>query len=96
MRPILANRKLAISYRSVFTACSPLHGRSDMPTLVLGAWGCGAFENDPYRTASDFRQALENDFDGAFSEIVFAITDWSPERRFLGPFRDVFVAKDPA
>lgn len=60
--------------------------------LVLGAWGCGAFANDPQRTAMDFRQALENDFSGAFADIVFAITDWSPERRFLGPFRDVFVA----
>jgi uncharacterized protein (TIGR02452 family) len=60
--------------------------------LVLGAWGCGAFANDPHRTAVDFRQALENDFRGAFSDIVFAITDWSPERRFLGPFRDVFSA----
>lgn len=58
--------------------------------LVLGAWGCGAFGNDPHRTAVDFRQALENEFAGAFSDIVFAITDWSPERRFLGPFRDVF------
>lgn len=58
--------------------------------LVLGAWGCGAFANGPHRTAVDFRQALESDFKGAFSEIVFAITDWSPERRFLGPFRDVF------
>jgi hypothetical protein len=53
--------------------------------LVLGAWGCGAFGNDPYRTATDFRQALEGEFDGAFSEIVFAITDWSPARKFLGP-----------
>lgn len=59
--------------------------------LVLGAWGCGAFGNDPRRTAIDFREALENDFSGAFSDVVFAITDWSPERRFLGPFRDVFV-----
>ena len=59
--------------------------------LVLGAWGCGAFANDPHITASDFRQALENDFDGAFSDIVFAITDWSPERKFLGSFRDVFA-----
>lgn len=58
--------------------------------LVLGAWGCGAFQNDPHRIAVDFRDALENDFSGAFSEIVFAITDWSPERKFLGPFRDVF------
>jgi hypothetical protein len=28
----------------------------------------------------------------AFREVLFAIADWSPERRFLGPFRDVFAA----
>ena len=60
-------------------------------TPVLGAWGCGAFANDPDRTAADFRQALENDFSGAFSDIVFAITDRSPERKVLGPFRDIFA-----
>jgi uncharacterized protein (TIGR02452 family) len=60
--------------------------------LVLGAWGCGAFENDLHRTATDFRQALETDHRGAFSDIVFAITDWSPERAFLGPFCEVFAA----
>ncbi len=58
--------------------------------LVLGAWGCGAFRNDTPRTARDFRNALEHRFSGAFSDVVFAITDWSPERRTLGPFRDVF------
>jgi uncharacterized protein (TIGR02452 family) len=62
--------------------------------LVLGAWGCGAFANDPHRTAMDFRQALENDYSGAFSDITFAISDWSPERKFLGPFREVFAAND--
>ncbi len=61
------------------------------PALVLGAWGCGAFGNDPKRTAVDFRHALETEFDGAFSHVVFAITDWSPDRRTLGPFRDVFA-----
>lgn len=61
-------------------------------SLVLGAWGCGAFENDPDRTARDFRHALENEFRGVFSDVVFAVTDWSPERRYLGPFRDVFSA----
>ena len=60
--------------------------------LVLGAWGCGAFRNDVKRTAMDFRQALEGEFRGAFSQVVFAITDWSAERRSLGPFRDVFAA----
>lgn len=59
-------------------------------SLVLGAWGCGAFENDPHRTARDFREALETDFRGYFADVVFAVTDWSPDRRFLGPFRDVF------
>ena len=63
-------------------------------TLVLGAWGCGAFGNDPDRTAKDFRQALDDDYAGAFSGVVFAISDWSPERKFLGPFRDAFAAKD--
>ncbi len=58
--------------------------------LVLGAWGCGAFGNDPRQAARDFRNALEGEFNGAFREVVFAITDWSPERRFLGPFRDTF------
>ncbi len=62
--------------------------------LVLGAWGCGAFGNDPRQTARDFRYALENRFSRAFSRIVFAITDWSPERRFLGPFCEVFAPDD--
>ena len=60
--------------------------------LVLGAWGCGAFGNDPRHTAQDFRHALETQYGGAFDTVVFAVTDWSTERRFLGPFRDVFGA----
>ncbi len=60
-------------------------------SLVLGGWGCGAIANDPYRTAKDFRKALENELSGAFSDIIIAVTDWSPERRTLGPFRDVFT-----
>ncbi|QDS94653.1 hypothetical protein FF011L_34330 [Roseimaritima multifibrata] len=59
-------------------------------SLVLGAWGCGVFANDPLQTAKDFRTALESDFAGAFSHVVFAITDWSPQRRYLRPFCDVF------
>jgi len=62
--------------------------------LVLGAWGCGAFANDPGLTAVDFRNALDGEFAGAFSDIVFAITDWSPERRFIGPFRRVFASSE--
>ena len=74
----LLNRVLAVARAYGFTE------------LVLGAWGCGAFRNDPGTTAEDFREAIEGPFSGAFKEIVFAITDWSPERKFLGPFRTVF------
>jgi uncharacterized protein (TIGR02452 family) len=59
--------------------------------LVLGAWGCGAFANDLRCTAMAFRRALEHEYSGAFSEVVFAIADWSAERKFLGPFRDAFA-----
>ncbi len=58
--------------------------------LVLGAWGCGAFANDPFTTAQSFKNELFGDFAGAFQQVVFAITDWSPDRRLLGPFRDSF------
>lgn len=59
-------------------------------SLVLGAWGCGTFGNDPVRTATDFRSSLENEFDGVFSDVIFAITDWSSERFYLRPFQHVF------
>jgi len=60
--------------------------------LILGAWGCGAYGNDPHKTASDFRDALFGRFFGDFDRVKFAICDWSPERRFLGPFREVFAS----
>jgi uncharacterized protein (TIGR02452 family) len=61
--------------------------------LVLGAWGCGAFGCDPTTTAADLRDALLGPFLGAFETVVFAITDWSPERRYLAPFRDAFATE---
>lgn len=58
--------------------------------LVLGAWCCGAFGNDPERTARDFHGALTGPFAGVFSDVVFAVTDWSPQRSFLGSFGGLF------
>jgi uncharacterized protein (TIGR02452 family) len=54
--------------------------------LVLGAWGCGAFGNEPALVASLFGEGLER-WSGAFSHASFAVLDWSPERRFITPFR---------
>lgn len=55
--------------------------------LVLGAWGCGNFANDPALIADLFRQALRGPFHGAFRRVTFAIIDTSPERRCLSQFR---------
>ena len=59
--------------------------------LVLGAWGCGVFRNDPKLVADAFGRWLEHPrFAGAFDRVVFAI--WGRiganraafERRFAG------------
>jgi uncharacterized protein (TIGR02452 family) len=59
--------------------------------LVLCAWGSGTFRPSLPQQAADFRNALENGFSGVFKEVVFAIPDWTPQRKFLGPFRDEFA-----
>ena len=59
-------------------------------SLILGAWGCGAFGNDGHLVAQLFHRALETDFKGAFKEVTFAIVDTSPEKKFIGPFAKRF------
>jgi uncharacterized protein (TIGR02452 family) len=57
---------------------------------VLGAWGCGVFRNDPQVIADLFREALATRFAGVLRRVVFAILDWSEEKRFIGPFAERF------
>jgi uncharacterized protein (TIGR02452 family) len=63
------------------------HGHS---RLVLGAWGCGVFKNDPAHVAACFAAELHGPFAGVFREVVFAVLDWSEERRFVRPFVEHF------
>ncbi|SEW50982.1 TIGR02452 family protein [Chitinophaga arvensicola] len=51
-------------------------------TLILGAWGCGVFRNDPNDVADWFaQQLLHNDiFKNAFRHIVFAVYDSSDKQ----------------
>ena len=60
-------------------------------SIVLGAWGCGAFGNDSSEIAQLFRKALEENLKRAYRQVIFAILDWSPEKRFIGPFQRVFA-----
>lgn len=43
------------------------------PVLILGAWGCGVFGNNPDMIAGLFHEALTGKFSGCFKRIVFAV-----------------------
>lgn len=64
--------------------------RHQHDSLVLGAWGCGAFGNDGNEIAGLFHKAIEENFQGVFRHIVFAVTDWSDDHQFIGPFQQMF------
>ncbi|CAL9602139.1 hypothetical protein SUDANB120_05463 [Streptomyces sp. enrichment culture] len=49
--------------------------------LVLGAWGCGVFRNDPTEVAEAFHALLTGRFAGVFERVVFGILDRNPEPR---------------
>ena len=46
--------------------------------LVLGAWGCGVFRNDPAEVAAAFAGSLYGVFAGRFERVVFAVWDTAP------------------
>jgi uncharacterized protein (TIGR02452 family) len=56
--------------------------------LVLGAWGCGVFQNDPEKVAFWFKEALETRFENCFKRIVFAVYSNNP--KFITPFQKYF------
>ncbi|MFI1712041.1 TIGR02452 family protein [Streptomyces litmocidini] len=60
--------------------------------LVLGAWGCGVFQNDPADVAGAFKNLLTGDgrFAGHFEEIVFAILDRAQSTPTLTAFHRTF------
>lgn len=51
--------------------------------LVLGAFGCGACRNPPKRTAKAFKRILaEEEFEGRFERVTFAVLDPHDEGMF--------------
>ena len=52
----------------------------DADTLILGAFGCGAFMNPPETVAKAFRHILaENEYRRYFGRVIFAIKGGGPE-----------------
>lgn len=49
--------------------------KNDVDVVILGAFGCGVFKNDPYDVAAIFKDELDTTFKGAFNKVIFAIPD---------------------
>jgi uncharacterized protein (TIGR02452 family) len=59
--------------------------------LVLGAWGCGVFGNDPEDVAAAFAEhLLGGAFAGRFARVLFAVLDPTPGRRIQQAFARTF------
>jgi uncharacterized protein (TIGR02452 family) len=58
--------------------------------IILGAWGCGVFKNDPREVARQFQAALTGDFAGVFRLISFAVLDRSNDGGTIAPFERAF------
>ena len=70
-------------------AIAAVHGHN---TIILGAWGCGVFRNDPNDIARYFHEVIEDGFRYSFKKIVFAV--YSRNERFINPFYKLFYGGD--
>lgn len=64
--------------------------KESVETLILGAFGCGVFRQDPHVVASMFKEALTSTHEGCFKKVVFAI----PSGKNLEVFKKVFTKEE--
>lgn len=57
--------------------------------IILGAWGCGAFGNDPKMVAGLFKEALMNN-SPAFDKVCFAVYDTRQPPVLYETFKSIF------
>lgn len=69
--------RMDIAYRAL--------GLFEADRIIIGAWGCGVFKNDPKEIAEYWRDII-NKHDGAYKEVVIAILD----RKMYDVFCNVF------
>lgn len=74
---------------------TPIMIQPEVTTLILGAWGCGAFGGDPLQIAELFVQAIVRDgLSQPYKEIHFAIPCLTTKDVNLEAFRSVFTKFD--
>ncbi len=64
-------------------------------TVLLGAWGCGVFRNQPNMVADAFGSWLARpEFRGCFDRVVFAVYDPGRHKNALRAFEDRFLKRE--
>lgn len=58
--------------------------------LILGAYGCGVFRNDPVKIAGWWKELLGGSFGGCFDQVMFAVLDRSRDQSCIRAFEAVF------
>lgn len=89
-------RSPAVMRRRIALVCWAAH-REGYDHLVLGAWGCGAFRNDPTLIARLFAEQLGpgGPWSGVFRRIVFAVYDPGRERPCFTAFERAIGGQSP-
>ncbi|MCI9007883.1 MAG: TIGR02452 family protein [Lachnospiraceae bacterium] len=67
-----------------------IFARQKCEHLVLGAYGCGVFRNDPEKIAQWWKELFNEEFAGIFDTVLFAVLDHSSAGKCIGAFQKVF------
>lgn len=57
--------------------------------IILGAWGCGVFGNNPADISKYFKEIIKQNYGSCFNKIVFAV--YSDKDFFIEPFKRDFM-----
>ncbi len=72
----LSNPKVEFSYKDTLNRIDTILSSAlfyHHENLILGAFGCGVFKNDPTIIASIFKKLLDTKFKNVFDNVIFAV-----------------------
>ena len=67
-----------------------IFAKQECQHLILGAYGCRVFRNDPKKIATWWQELLNDSFADTFETIVFAVLDNSSSQACIKAFQETF------
>lgn len=71
--------------RQLHAYLAPVTQNQEVDTLVLGAWGCGVFKNDPEKVAENWKD-ITNKYSGLYRRVFHPILDEKTYKIFEGVY----------